>query len=292
MTNFTIITDSNCDISQKIVDEIDVKVIPMEYRLGDDVYNHFPDEREQSISEFYNKLREGIQSSTAQVNMMTYMENARPILKAGNDVLFLIFSSGLSGSFNSCQLAINELREEFPDRKIIAVDTLAASMGEGLLVYYAAAQRKAGKTIEETAEWVEKNRLFVAHWFTVDDLHFLHQGGRVSGASAVVGSMLSIKPVLHVDEEGCLKPVSKIRGRMKSLDTLVTKLSETIDTKLGDTVFISHGDCEDDAKYIYGKIKNKYGIKRIEINNIGPVIGSHSGPGTVALFWMGSKASR
>ena len=292
MKNFTIITDSNCDISQKMVDEIDVQVIPMEYRLGDNVYYNYPDEKEQKISEFYTNLRDGILPSTAQINMMTYIEKARPILKEGRDVLFLIFSSRLSGSFNSCQLAVNELKEEFPERKIIAEDTLAASMGEGLLLYYAASQRKAGKTIEETAEWVLNNRLSVAHWFTVDDLNFLHRGGRVSGASAVVGSMLSIKPVLHVDEEGCLKPVSKIRGRIKSLDTLVTKLAETIDTKLGDVVFISHGDCEDDAKYVYEAIKEKHGIKRIEINNIGPVIGAHSGPGTVALFWMGNKECR
>ena len=209
-------------------------------------------------------------------------------MDAGQDVLFLIFSSGLSGSFNSSRLAAEELRQKYPERAVRTVDSLAASMGEGLLVYHAAMRRIAGASLNEVADWVEENRNRLCHWFTVDDLHFLHRGGRVSGAAAVMGTMLGIKPVLHVDDEGHLIPMEKVRGRRQSLDTLVKHLESTIAEGENETIFLSHGDCAEDAAYVAKKLRGRFGIAHIETNYIGPVIGSHSGPGTVALFWLGS----
>lgn len=287
MNDYIIITDSTGDFTPALCEELGIQVIPMEFMLDDVSYRNYPDERDLSGKEFYDKLRMGSNATTAQVNMATYCDVARPYLQAGKDVLFLVFSSGLSGSYNSCTLAVEDLKAEFADREIVAVDTRAASMGEGLLVYYAAQQQKAGKTLAEVADWVTENRGHLCHWFTVDDLHFLHRGGRVSAASAVVGSMLSIKPVLHVDDEGHLIPMEKVRGRRQSLDALLKHLDETIWVGKSPVVFLSHGDAPEDAAYVEEQLRGKYGIERIVTNLIGPVIGCHSGPGTVALFWLG-----
>lgn len=287
MNDYIIITDSTGDFTPALCEELGIQVIPMEFMLDDVSYRNYPDERDLSVKEFYDKLRSGSNATTAQVNMATYCDVARPYLQAGKDVLFLVFSSGLSGSYNSCTLAVEDLKAEFADREIVAVDTRAASMGEGLLVYYAAQQQKASKTLAEVADWVTENRGHLCHWFTVDDLHFLHRGGRVSAASAVVGSMLSIKPVLHVDDEGHLIPMEKVRGRRQSLDALLKHLDETIWVGKSPVVFLSHGDAPEDAAYVEEQLRGKYGIERIVTNLIGPVIGCHSGPGTVALFWLG-----
>lgn len=287
MNNYIIITDSTGDFTPALCEELGIQVIPMEFMLDDASYRNYPDERELAGTVFYDRLRKGSSATTAQVNMATYCDVARPYLAAGTDVLFLVFSSGLSGSYNSCTLAVEELKTEFADREIVAVDTRAASMGEGLLVYYAAQQKLAGKPLSEVAEWVAENRSHLCHWFTVDDLHFLHRGGRVSAASAVVGSMLSIKPVLHVDDEGHLIPMEKVRGRRQSLDALLKHLDETIWVGKSPVVFLSHGDAPEDAAYVEEQLRGKYGIERIVTNLIGPVIGCHSGPGTVALFWLG-----
>lgn len=288
MSNYVIITDSTGDLSAELVREMEVEVIPMEFTVGDKPYKNYPDNHDLSAQEFYARLRQGAAATTAQVNVTTYVETATPFLQAGKDVLMLIFSSGLSGSFNSSCLAAEELRAKFPGRTVRTVDTLAASMGEGLLVWHACQLRKAGKTLDEVAAWAEDNRNRLCHWFTVDDLHFLRRGGRVSGAAAVMGTMLNIKPVLHVDDEGHLIPMEKVRGRRQSLDALVKHLDETIAEGENGTVFLSHGDCREDAEYVAEKIRGRHGIERVEINFIGPVIGSHSGPGTVALFWLGS----
>lgn len=202
-------------------------------------------------------------------------------------MLILAFSSGLSTTCQSARLSAQELSEKYPERKVYAVDTLCASLGQGLLVWHAVQEKNKGKSIEAVREWVEENKLRLCHWFTVDDLHFLKRGGRISAATAVVGSMLSIKPVLHVDDEGHLINVGKARGRGASLTALVDKMEETaIDV---DTVFISHGDCLADAEKVKDMVEERFGTREIVINHVGPVIGAHSGPGTLALFFLGTQ---
>jgi DegV family protein with EDD domain len=213
-----------------------------------------------------------------------------PFLQAGEDVLHISFSSGLSGTFESCYRGAQELKEKYPDRTVVVVDTLAASMGEGLLTYYADENRKSGMSLDQNAEWLEAHKLHLCHWFTVDDLMHLHRGGRVSKTSAVVGSLLGIKPVLHVDDDGHLILVSKARGRAGSINPLEDKLVNTADDDIANQmVFISHGDCKEEAEALKQKLQKSIGIKNILISDIGTVIGSHSGPGTMALFFMGKK---
>ena len=203
--------------------------------------------------------------------------------------MHIAFSSGLSGTYNSTRIAADELQEEYPDRKIIVVDSLSASLGQGLLVWLAQQKKELGQTMEDVADWVEKNKLKMVHLFTVDDLNHLYRGGRVSRTTAIVGSMLNIKPVLHVDNEGKLTAIGKVRGRKKALQELVKLMDEKIGSFGAgcDTIFISHGDCEQDAQYVAEKVKEKYNIKNIIINQVGATIGAHSGPGTMALFFVG-----
>ena len=286
MSNFKIITDSTSDLPVQLVEELELHVIPMLYTVDGKDYLNTPDERALSSHDFYDLLRAGKTSTTTQINSEVFKDAVRPYLEKGLDVLYLGFSSGLSSTFNSVRLATADLKEEFPDRKVIVVDTLAASLGEGLIVYHAATRRKNGMSIDETAAWVEENKLHLAHWFTVDDLNHLKRGGRVSGAAAFVGTMLNIKPVLHVDDEGHLIPVDKVRGRRKSLDELVAHMEKTAINPSEQTVFISHGDAPEDAKYVEKLVRERMGVRTVYINPIGPVIGTHSGPGTVALFFL------
>lgn len=229
--------------------------------------------------------------TTAAVNVAEYQAHLEPILAAGKDVLVLAFSSGLSTTCNSARIAAQELSEAYPERKILVVDTLCASLGQGLLVWYAARMRQSGKSIEEVRDWAEANKLHLCHWFTVDDLHFLKRGGRVSAATAVVGTMLQIKPVLHVDNEGHLINMAKARGRKAALKALVDHMEQTAIDPAGQTVFISHGDCLEDAQFVAQEVSQRFGIplERIVLNEIGPVIGAHAGPGTVALFFLGKE---
>ena len=229
--------------------------------------------------------------TTAQVNPEDARALIEPYLKAGKDVLHIAFSSGLSGSYNSARIAGEELQEEYPDRKIVVIDSLAASLGQGLLVYLAQKKKEEGKTMDEVAQWVMEHRLNMVHTFTVDDLNHLYRGGRVSKTTAVVGGVLNIKPVLHVDDEGKLIPVGKVRGRKKSLLALVDMMEEKLGSYKNscDTIFISHGDCEQDAQFVVDKIKEKYPIQTVLMNHVGATIGAHSGPGTVALFFVGEN---
>ena len=285
--NYVILTDSTTDISQEIADEIDVKVWPMQFELDGLTYRNFPDEREMKSDEFYDIMRKGKMPKTSQINVVDFCEYFSEYLDKGLDVLYICFSSGLSGTYNNSLIAIEELKGRYPDRKIISVDSLAASMGEGLLVYLAAQQKKKGMGLEELAKWVEDNRLHLCHWFTVDDLHHLKRGGRVSPATAIVGSALNIKPVLHVDDEGHLINMSKVRGRKASLNAMVDQMVETY-TDQFDTVMICQGGCRDDAEYLAGEVKKRVkGVKKIIMGNIGPVIGAHAGPGVLALFFYG-----
>ena len=286
MREYVIFTDSSADFDNEMMQQLGVEVQPLMFTLNGSNYLNWPDGREMDPADFYAKLREGGSSSTSQVNVGEFTDAFRPVLQAGKDLLYLGFSSGLSGTVNSGRMAAEELAAEFPDAKIIVVDTLAASLGQGLLVWYAAKMKQQGKTIDEVAAWIEENKLLLAHWFTVDDLNFLKRGGRLSGAAALFGTMLNIKPVLHVDNEGHLIAMEKIRGRRQSLNALVDKMEETAVNPAEQTVFISHGGCREDADYVASEVKRRFGVKDIYINYVGPVIGSHSGPGTMALFFL------
>lgn len=290
MTEFSYVvsTDSTADLPWSFYQEHEVPFIPMLFTVDGKEYRDCG-ECPLSNHAFYDLVRSGQMPSTAQVTAMEFEEFAEPFLQAGKDVLHINFSSGLSGSFHSCLNGAAALREKYPDRKILVLDSLAASMGEGLLVYHTVKNREAGMTIEENAKWFEDNKLHLCHCFTVDDLHHLHRGGRVSKASAIMGSLLGVKPVLHVDDEGHLILVEKVRGRAASLDKMAEHMEKTAIDPAQQTVFISHGDCLKDAQALAQKVRERLGVKEVLLNPIGPVIGAHSGPGTVALFFLGTK---
>ena len=287
MSEYVIVTDSSADLPASLVQEMGVEVLPLSFTVQGKTYHNYPDGREMDLNAFYRMLREGEMATTSAVNVAEYTAMLEPLLQAGKDVLVLAFSSGLSTTYQSSVIAVNELSEQYPDRKIYTVDTLCASMGQGLLVWLAAQERKRGQSIEAVRDWVEENKLRLCHWFTVDDLHFLKRGGRISAATAVVGTMLSIKPVLHVDDEGHLISMGKARGRGASLTALVDHMEQTATDV--DTVFISHGDCLADAEKVAADVRKRFGTRDVVINTIGPVIGAHAGPGTVALFFLGTK---
>lgn len=289
MSDFVMLTDSSADLSAQMVQQADVEVIPLSFNIQGRTYRNYPDNREMDPALFYDMLRAGELATTAAVNVGEYVQAIEPFLEQGRDVLVLAFSSGLSGTYNSSRLAVEELQEKYPQRKIYTVDTLCASLGQGLLVWLAAQQRKEGKSIEEVRDWVEANKLSLCHQFTVDDLHFLKRGGRISATTAVVGSMLQIKPVLHVDDEGHLINIGKARGRHASLKALVDKMEKTVTEEGKKTVFISHGDCLKDAETVAEMVRQRFGTQDIRINYVGPVIGAHSGPGTLALFYLGTQ---
>ena len=287
MNNYTIITDSSCDLPDSLVKELELEVLPLAFIMDGKTYRNYPDNREMAPKDFYNKQREGSMATTNAVNVGEAADAMEAVLKRGEDVLVLAFSSGLSTTCNSFQIAAGDLAEQYPDRKIFVVDTLCASLGQGMFVYQAARLRQAGKSMEEVRDWAEQNRLNQWHWFTVNDLFFLKKGGRVSAATAVVGTMLQIKPVMHVDNEGHLIKVDTARGRKASLNALVDKVGELADNPAAQTMFISNSDCQEDAQYVADQIKARYGTEEIIINSIGPVIGAHTGPGCVALFFTG-----
>lgn len=286
--SYIILTESNCDLSPEMIKKWNIEVLPMPFTIEGKQYLGYPDGREMKIEEFYNLLREGKMSKTAAPNPADFVEKVEPFLKEGKDVLYIAFSSGLSSTCINANMAAAELMEKYPERKFLVVDSLCASMGLGLMVALACDKRDEGLSIEDNAKWVEENKLHLCHWFTVNDLFHLKRGGRVSATSAILGSALGIKPVLHVDDEGHLIPVSKVRGRKQSLDALVKMMAETVTDAKNGYVFISHGDCLEDAKYVEKQVKEKLGSKKFYINFIGTSIGTHSGPGTVALFFLGS----
>ena len=291
MSDYVLLTDSSADLTAGLVEELGVEVLPLSFHMGEKTYRNWPDDREIDPHDFYDRLRGGEMATTSAVNVSDYTEAVEPLLQAGKDVLVVAFSSGLSATCNSARIAAQELSEQYPDRKIYVVDSLCASLGQGLLVWYAARMKAEGKSMEEVRDWLEENKLHLCHWFTVDDLHFLKRGGRISPATAVVGTMLSIKPVMHVDDEGRLVKVGTARGRNASLKALVNHMEETAIDPGSQVVFISHGDCLEDVNKVVEDVKRRFGIpaERFVINNVGPVIGAHSGPGTVALFFLGSK---
>lgn len=287
--SFVLLTDSSADLSAEMVRELDVQVLPLTFTLNETNYCNYPDNRDMDPHLFYEKLRAGEVATTSAVNVAQYTDVLEPLLQAGQDVLVLAFSSGLSATYQSSRLAVEELLEKYPGRRLYTVDTLCASMGQGLLVYLAAQKKREGASIEEVRDWAEANKQSICHKFTVDDLHFLKRGGRISTTTAMVGSMLNIKPVLHVDKEGRLVSIAKARGRQASLKALVDQMEQTAIDPHSQTVFISHGDCPEDAQTVAQMVRERFGVRNIWINYIGPVIGAHSGPGTLALFYVGTE---
>ena len=287
--NYVVMTDSSADLTAGLVEQLGLDVIPLSVNVGEQSFMNYPDEREISSPDFYDLLRKGANAQTSAVNVDTFLNAMSVHLKAGKDVLYLGFSSGLSSTYGASEIAAQELRETYPDRKILTVDTLCASLGQGLLVYLTMQKVLSGATIEEAAAYAEENRLHLCHWFTVDDLFFLKRGGRVSAATALVGSALGIKPVLHVDNEGHLINVSKARGRKNSILALVDRMESSAIDPQKQTIFISHGDCLADAEFLAAEVRKRFGVTDITINFVGPVIGAHSGPGTLALFFLGTE---
>ena len=285
MSEYVLISDSTTDITTEMIEELKIKVIPLTYTIDGKTYYNKPNAGIDDKA-FYDLLRAGKSATTSQINSEEFIEVFEPYLKEGKDILYVGFSSGLSGTYQCSTIAQKELAEKYPDRKIIVFDSLSASMGEGLFVYHAAKMKNEGADIETVYTWLKENALKVAHWFTVDDLNHLKRGGRVSAASALVGTMLGIKPVLHVDNEGHLIPKEKVRGRRQSLDALVKHLEKSAVDPASQVVFISHGDALEDAEYVEKEIKKKFGVKEVFINFVGPVIGAHAGPGTIALFFL------
>ena len=289
MSNYRIVTDSAADMSAAMVEESGVTVLPLCFTMEEESYEDHPDRRAMPIEEFYRRLREGKMATTSAVNVSQYIDVLEPMLQAGEDVLVLAFSSGLSTTYNSSAIAVAELREKYPERKIFTVDTLCASLGQGLLVWQAAALQKAGRSLEEVRDWAEANKLKLCHWVAVDDLAHLKRGGRISATTALVGGMLSIKPIIHVDNEGHLINVGKVRGRAASLKHLVDEMEKRVTNPREQIIFISHSDCLEDARVVGEEVKRRFGVKDVGYNHIGPVIGAHTGPGTVALFFMGTE---
>lgn len=288
--NFDIVTDSACNPSEGIIDEFNLHVLPLTFMVDGQQYQSYLKGVHTDLKQFYDMMREGKVITTSLPNMSESEKLLRSLLEAGRDVLYLGFSSGLSGTFEAIDLLIRTLAAAYPGRKIYAVDTLAASGGEGLLVWYAVQQARNGADVEGVRDWVEANKRKLAHWFTVDDLMFLFRGGRVSKTSAWAGTLLNIKPVLHVDDEGHLIPMEKVRGRRKSLNALLEHMDESADRPVEEqTVMITHGDCADDAQYVADMIKKHYSVENVIINYVDPVIGAHSGPGTMALFFLADK---
>ena len=289
MNPYVIMTDTTADLPESYIQEHQLAILSLSYTIEGKTYDR---ENPLDVREFYAKMRDGSMPTTSQANPEQAKAAFTACLKEGKDVLYISFSSGLSGTCGSGMVAAQEIQEEgeYPGQKIVVIDSLSASLGEGLLVHKAVMLKEAGKSMEEVADWVEKNKLHLCHNFTVDDLFHLHRGGRVSKATAILGTMINIKPVLHVDDEGHLIAIGKVRGRKKSLSALVDRMAEQIKgyEDQNDVVFISHGDCMEDAEYVKKLVQERFGIEKFVINHVGPTIGAHSGPGTVALFFMGN----
>ena len=287
MNDYVIVSDATLDLPVDIIKEYDIRVIPMGVSIDDTEYIHYPDERELSVEEFYTKLKNGSVSHTTQITPAVFMDYFTDILKQGKDILYITFSSGLSGTYNTSQVVIKELEEEYPDRTIYSVDSLCASVGEGLLVMDAAIQKKNGLNIKELREWVEQNKRRARHWFTVKDLFHLKRGGRINSLEAIVGTALKIRPILSTDDDGKLAVVSKIRGSRAELDFLLSKLCEEGTDLASQIVIIGHGDDLEQAKELERLIRDKNLVKDIVISKIGPIIGTHTGPGMLALTFLG-----
>lgn len=283
---YVITTDSTVDLSKEFLNEKEITVLSLSYILDGVTYK---DMEGLTGKEFFDKLRNGSLPTTSQINPEEAKETFEQIVKEGKDILHIAFSSGLSGTYNSCRIAAEDLMEEYPESKVIVIDSLCASMGEGLLLYKAIELKEEGKSLEELADWVEANKLHICHNVTVDDLFHLHRGGRISKATAVLGSMVKIKPIIHMDNEGKLVVIGKERGRKKSITNLVDRMEKQMGEYDNSTCMITHGDCEEDALYLKTLLEERFGVKKVIIHGIDSVIGSHTGPGVLAVFFMGDE---
>lgn len=289
MRDYVIMTDSCCDLTDQMARELELEVLPLTMHMDGQDYPNDLAGTAISNQEFYKRIRAGKLATTSAVNVGQFQDAMRRVLESGRDIVCVCFSSALSTTYQSAVIAAEDLRAEFPEAEIHVVDSLSASLGQGLLLYLAVEQKRKGLTAAELAKWVEDNRLTVCHWFTVDDLNFLKRGGRVSATTALLGTMLSIKPIMHTSDEGKLVPVSKARGRKAAIAALLDKIEALSVHPEKQTMFICHADCEEDAKAVAQTIQDRFGTPTVHINYIGPVIGSHTGPNTMGIFFVGTQ---
>ena len=289
MRDYVIMTDSCCDLTDQMARELELEVLPLTMHMDGQDYPNDLAGTAISNQEFYKRIRAGKLATTSAVNVGQFQDAMRRVLESGRDIVCVCFSSALSTTYQSAVIAAEDLRAEFPEAEIHVVDSLSASLGQGLLLYLAVEQKRKGLTAAELAKWVEDNRLTVCHWFTVDDLNFLKRGGRVSATTALLGTMLSIKPIMHTSDEGKLVPVSKARGRKAAIAALLDKIEALGIHPERQTMFICHADCEEDAKAVAQTIQNRFGTPTVPINYIGPVIGSPTGPNTMGIFFVGTQ---
>ena len=289
MRDYVIMTDSCCDLTDQMARDLELEVLPLTMHMDGQDYPNDLAGTAISNQEFYKRIRAGKLATTSAVNVGQFQDAMRRVLESGRDIVCVCFSSALSTTYQSAVIAAEDLRAEFPEAEIHVVDSLSASLGQGLLLYLAVEQKRKGLTAAELAKWVEDNRLTVCHWFTVDDLNFLKRGGRVSATTALLGTMLSIKPMMHTSDEGKLVPVSKARGRKAAIAALLDKIEALGIHPEKQTMFICHADCEEDAKAVAQTIQDRFGTPTVHINYIGPVIGSHTGPNTMGIFFVGTQ---
>ena len=289
MRDYVIMTDSCCDLTDQMARDLELEVLPLTMHMDGQDYPNDLAGTAISNQEFYKRIRAGKLATTSAVNVGQFQDAMRRVLESGRDIVCVCFSSALSTTYQSAVIAAEDLRSEFPEAEIHVVDSLSASLGQGLLLYLAVEQKRKGLTAAELAKWVEDNRLTVCHWFTVDDLNFLKRGGRVSATTALLGTMLSIKPIMHTSDEGKLVPVSKARGRKAAIAALLDKIEDLGIHPEKQTMFICHADCEEDAKAVAQTIQDRFGTPTVHINYIGPVIGSHTGPNTMGIFFVGTQ---
>lgn len=292
MKDYVILTETTSDLTPEQIANYELEVIPMAFYLDEKEYVHYPDAKELPMNIFYDKLKNGSTAKTSQITSIIYKDIFKKFLDNHLDIMYIVFSSALSSTYNSAIMAAKELKEEYPNSNIEVIDSKCASMGEGLLCYYASLNKKNGFSLKDNVSDIEDKKNHLCHWFCVDDLNHLKRGGRVSSAAALFGTMINIKPILHVDNEGRLIPVDKVRGRKQSIIELFKHMQEKGVNLDGQVVFISHGDCEEDALYLASLVKENYNVNDIMINYIGPIIGTHSGPGTLALFFLGKDKNK
>lgn len=285
--SYQIITDSCCDLTEAMLNELQVQAVPLRVVYNGESHRNFSDEA--AVKKFYEELRSGVTATTAAANPEDWMTYMRPVLADGRDLLVMTFSSALSATYQSAVIAAQELAEQFPERNIQVVDTLCASLGQGLLVWHACKKRDAGLSLEELTQWVEENKLRLCHWVTVDDLNHLKRGGRIHAATALVGTMMNIKPIIHVDNAGCLVNVAKARGRKAATKFIADKMMQLGEGYDNTTVFIAHGDCPEDAAVLETMVRENGGVQDVYTGYVGPVIGAHTGPGVLVVFFMGSE---
>ncbi len=285
--SYVIVTDSAANLPEELYEQFGITVLSLSFHVDGKEYKSYEKGKITDLKQFYSMMRNKEMITTSLIGPDEFTQAFSKILDAGKDVLYIGFDSALSGTYQSATIAAKDLEERYPDRRIVTIDSLCASAGQGLLVYYAAKMKEEGKTLDEVRGWAEAHRLNACHWFTVDDLFFLKRGGRVSAATAVVGSLLQVKPVMHVSDAGKLEVVSKARGRKQAMQALVKEMEKTVKDPQKQLIIVTHGDCEDDANYIANMIREKFTTKEVLVHYLDPVIGAHSGPGTLAIFFMG-----